>query len=169
MKLKDVVVGAAVVVILAVVGWVWLSPTGTQQVPDVRLLTTSGAELRLSALRERPVLVTFWATTCTTCVKEIPELKALYRELGPQGLEIIGVAMYYDPPNQVMEMIKQRDIPYPVALDLDKRAMQAFGMKQAITPTTFLIAPDGRIVFRKAGLLDMPRLKQTIQDMLPAA
>lgn len=168
MKAKDAFVGAAVVIILAVVGWVWLSPSGTQSAPDVQLLTTTGSTLRLATLRERPVLVTFWATTCTTCVKEIPDLKALYRELGPRGLEVIGIAMYYDPPNQVMEMIKRREIPYPIALDLDQRAMRAFGLKQAITPTTFLIAPDGRIVMRKAGLLDMEKLKQTIQTMLPA-
>lgn len=168
MKAKDAFVGAAVVIIAAVIGWVWLSPAGVQQAPDLRLMTTTGDELRLGSLRERPVLVTFWATTCTTCVKEIPDLKALYRDLGPRGLEIIGVAMYYDPPNQVMEMIKQRDIPYPIALDLDKSAMQGFGMQQAITPTTFLIAPDGRIVMRKVGLLDMNQLQQTIQTMLPA-
>lgn len=169
MKIRDALVGATVVMIIAVVGWVWLSPAGVDRVPSLQLTTTTGEKLDLAALRDRPVLVTFWATTCTTCVKEIPDLKALYRELGPRGLEVIGVAMYYDPPNQVMEMVKQRDISYPIAFDLDQRAMQAFGMKQAITPTTFLIAPDGRIVMRKAGLLDMERLKQTIRDMLPAA
>lgn len=169
MKIRDALVGATVVMIIAVVGWVWLSPAGVDRVPSLQLTTTTGEKLDLATLRNRPVLVTFWATTCTTCVKEIPDLKALHRELGPRGLEVIGVAMYYDPPNQVMEMVKQRDISYPVAFDLDQRAMRAFGMKQAITPTTFLVAPDGRIVMRKAGLLDMERLKQTIRDMLPAA
>lgn len=169
MKMKEVLVGAAVVAIIAVVGWVWFSPAGVERAPDVRLLTSSGAELSLESLRDRPVLVTFWATTCTTCVKEIPDLKALYQDLAPRGLEIIGVAMYYDPPTQVMAMMKQREIPYTVAFDLDKSVMSAFGMQQAITPTTFLIAPDGRIVMRKAGLLDMQRLRETIQSMLPAA
>ncbi len=68
-----------------------------------------------------------------------------------------------------MAMAKQRDIPYPVALDLDRSAMRAFGLQRAITPTTILIAPDGRVVMRKAGLLDMDKLDQTIRAMLPAA
>lgn len=170
MKLKDGLIGAVVVTIVAVVAWVWMSPAGVERAPrDLALTTASGEPLNLGDLRQRPVLVTFWATTCTTCVKEIPELKALYRELAPRGLEVIGITMYYDPPNQVLKMIQQRDIPYPVAFDLDQQAMQAFGMKQAITPTTFLVAPDGRIVMRKAGLLDMDQLKRTIEGMLPAA
>lgn len=170
MQLKDAIVGAAVVAIVAVVAWVWMSPAGVERAPtDLTLSTASGEELNLGHLRQRPVLVTFWATTCTTCVKEIPEFKALYKELGPRGLEVVGIAMYYDPPDQVVKMIEEREIPYPVAFDFDRRAMQAFGMEQPITPTTFLIAPDGRIVMRKAGLLDMERLRHTIEGMLPAA
>ncbi len=169
MKARDVLIGAAVVVFVAIAGWFWLSPVETGAVPDVQLLTITGAKMRLSSLRDRPVLVTFWATTCPTCIKEIPALKALYRRLGPYGLEVIGIAVYYDRPDQVMALAKRRDIPYPVALDLDRSAMRAFGMKRAITPTTILIAPDGRVVMRKTGLVDMDQLDRTIRAMLPPA
>lgn len=170
MKAKDLVVGVVLVAIVAVVAWVWLSPAGTQHAPaQLALPAASGGKLELGDLRQRPALVTFWATTCTTCVKEIPDLAALYRDLAPRGLEVVGIAVYYDPPDQVVKMVRERNIPYPVAFDVERRAMHAFGMEQAITPTTFLIAPDGRIVFRKAGLLNMERLRQTIEDMLPSA
>lgn len=169
MNAKHALIGAAVVVMLAITGWIWLGSSATASAPDVELLTTTGSKLRLSALRNRPVLVTFWATTCSSCIAELPELKALYRKLSPRGLEVIGIAVYYDPPVQVMDMVKQREIPYPVAFDLDRSAMHAFGLRRAITPTSFLIAPDGRIVMRKSGVLDMQTVEQTIRSMLPAA
>ncbi len=122
--------------------------------------------MRLEELRGRPVLVTFWATTCTTCVAEIPHLVDLYNTLAPKGFELIAVAMYYDPPNRVMEMAKRRALPYTVALDVDANASRAFGDVK-LTPTSFLIAPDGRIVHQKLGEMDMSKVERMIRDMLP--
>ena len=108
------------------------------------------------------MLVTFWATTCSSCVREIPHLIRLYDELAPQGLEIIGIAMDYDPPNRVLAMRKARNMPYPVALDIHADAARAFGNVR-LTPTSFLIAPDGRIAYRKIGRMDMARLREDIR------
>ena len=116
-------------------------------------------------MRGRPVLVNFWATTCPGCVKEIPHLAELYRALAPDGLEIIGVAMAYDPPNLVIELSKARRIPYPIALDIKGEAARAFGDVR-VTPSSFLIGPDGRIMHRKIGELDMDKLRSLLEDML---
>jgi peroxiredoxin len=97
----------------------------------------------------------------------MPQLIELYDELAPQGLEIIAIAMNYDPPNRVLAMSKARNIPYPIALDLHAAAAAAFG-KIRLTPTSFLIAPDGRIAYRKTGALDMERLRVDILGMLGA-
>lgn len=169
MRFKETVTTIAALTIVGLLAFVWLSPPGTKQAPDISMTTTESREIRLAELRGRPVLVTFWATTCASCVKEIPHLIELYRELNDQGLEIIGVAMYYDPPIQVVEMIKRREIPYPVVTDVQKKVLRAFELERAITPTTFLIAPDGRIVLQKTGLLDMKRLRARIRKMLDAA
>ena len=96
----------------------------------------------------------------------MPHLIELYRELHPRGLEVIGVSMYYDPPIQVVEMIKRRNIPYPVVMDLDRKILTAFGMQTPLTPTTFLISPDGRIVLQKSGIIDMQHLRRDIENML---
>ncbi len=169
MHTKDGITAALALAILGVLGLVWLSPAGGKQAPELTMTTTESRDIRLADLRGRPVLVTFWATTCASCVKEIPHLIDLYRELGPKGLEIIGVSMYYDPPTQVVEMIKRRDIPYPIVADVQKMVLRAFALERAITPTTFLIAPDGRIVLQKTGLLDMERLRAQIRNMLERA
>ena len=69
--------------------------------------------------------------TCPACVAEMPDLKKLYKELAPRGLEVIGVAMNNDPPNQVMAMAKERNIPYPVAVDTQGKVAKAFGVPRA--------------------------------------
>ena len=53
--------------------------------PDVSFTTLDGQTTRLSALRGKVVLVNFWATTCTTCVGEMPKLVDTYRRFQNQS------------------------------------------------------------------------------------
>ncbi len=165
MKSRDILVGVFALVLLAVVGYVWFAPGGMQQAPQVRLVTLQGNDITLDQLRGRPVLVTFWATTCPGCRKEMPHLVKLYRDLHPKGLEIVGIAMSYDPPNQVKNLVQQRAIPYTIALDITGEAARAFGDVR-LTPTSFLIAPDGRIVKQKIGEMDMDEVRRLVGGML---
>ncbi|MCB1794688.1 MAG: TlpA family protein disulfide reductase [Candidatus Competibacteraceae bacterium] len=140
-------------------------PAGLREAPPLVGQTLDGRTLTLEQLRGKPVLVTFWATTCPSCVEEIPHLTELYRELNPKGLEIIGVAMAYDPPEQVRAMVRQRQIPYPIVLDSEERIAREFDNVQ-LTPTSVLVSPEGRIVQYRLGLLDMSELRNTIAGML---
>jgi alkyl hydroperoxide reductase subunit AhpC len=64
-------------------------------------------------------------------------------------------------------MIRVREINYPISIDTTAEAARAFGDVK-LTPTTFLIAPDGRIVHQKIGDLDIPMVRRTIENMLDA-
>ena len=165
---RRTLIGLVVAGLLATAGYLSLPPPWPRHSPDLGLLTIGGEKLQLAGYRGRPLLVTFWATTCASCVRELPHLIELYEALHPRGLEIIGIAMAYDPPNLVLAMSRERNIPYPVALDIDSDAARAFGDIR-VTPTTFLIAPDGRIVYYRIGMLDMTEIRQDILDMLPPA
>ena len=146
--------------------WLWASPGGLSKAPDIKLTITDGSLIELQQLRGKPVIVTFWATSCVGCVREMPHLMALYDELSSDGLEIIGIAMPYDPPNQVVTMISEKEIPYPVAIDIEGNAIAAFG-DVLVTPTSFLIAPDGTIAKRTIGEMDITELRNSIISMLP--
>jgi len=161
---ETMIAGVALIVVLAFAA-VWLMPAGMRQAPPLAGQTLDGRTLTLEQLRGKPVLVTFWATTCPSCIEEVPHLISLYRELNPKGLEIIGVAMAYDPPEQVRAMVAQRQIPYPIIMDRQERIAQAYDNVR-LTPTTVLISPEGRIVHYQLGLLDMPKLRETIREML---
>ena len=165
MKTREALLTLFAVALLGTLAWLWFAPAGLKTSPDISLMTIKGEEIQLASLRGKPLLVTFWATTCPGCIKEMPHLIELYDELAPQGLEIIGIAMDYDPPNRVLAMSKERNIPSPIALDIHADAARAFGNVR-LTPTSFLIAPDGRIVYQKTGTINMVRLREDILGML---
>ena len=162
---KEILIGVFILVLMLVVGWLWVTPGGLSTAPVISFKTTEGRDIHLKELRGQPVLITFWATTCPGCIKEMPHLISLYDELSGAGLEIIGVAMHYDPPNQVIELINQRQVSYPIALDVDGSIAKAFD-NVMLTPTSFLISPEGRIVKHKIGEMDMDKLEQQIKDLL---
>ena len=63
-------------------------------------------------------------------------------------------------------MISEREISYPIAIDIEGNAMVAFG-NVLVTPTSFLIAPDGTITKHTIGEMDMNELRDSIISMLP--
>jgi peroxiredoxin len=95
----------------------------------------------------------------------MPDLVRLYEQLSPRGLEIVGVAMPYDRPDRVVEMARSKGLNYPVALDVGGEITRAFGEIRG-TPTSFLIDPDGNILFRRLGPLEPERLHRQLERLL---
>ena len=165
MKAKNRLAVLLALVLIAAMAYLWLFTTSPQRVPDVAVRTLDGEVIDLVGLRGQPLLVSFWATTCAACVRELPQLIALYHELAPKGLQVIAVAMADDPPNRVIAMRDARRIPYPIALDLDASIAMAFG-GISMTPTTFLIAPDGRVITHNSGRMDVDKMRRQILNLL---
>ena len=141
------------------------SHDGPHALPSVSIPTIDGRNLDPAALAGRPLLVTFWSTTCAVCLREMPELDALYRRFSPHGFEVIAVAMPWDSPGAVVQLARTRGTPYAVALDVDGAIARAFG-DVSVTPTHFLIDPDGGIALRRTGALDFPALAGRLRSML---
>lgn len=133
--------------------------------PKISLDIIDGRKIELQALQGKPLLVTFWATTCATCIKEMPHLIKLYNDIGKKELEIIAIAMPYDPPNLVVELSERENIPYPVALDIHGNAAKAFGDIQ-VTPTSFLIDTDGNVVQQTSGEINIEELRVKVKTLL---
>jgi len=164
MKTKNLLLSLLLLAIISAGLWLGFSKTVTPA-PDAIFSTLTGKKIALHDLRGKPVLVTFWATDCPGCIKEIPHLIELYRQYHEQGLEIIAVAMHYDPPSHVVAMTKEQALPYDVALDIQAEHAQAFGDVR-LTPTTFLISPDGSIALQKIGVFDLADMKTRIETLL---
>jgi len=165
MKRRDLISAAAGLAVIGGAGLAWFGPWGGNRAPDVKLTMLDGRTASMGSFEGKPVLLQFWATTCVTCVKEMPQLKALHRKLAPKGLEMVGVAMSYDPPGQVKNMVREKSLPYPIALDNDGTVAKAFGGVR-LTPTTVLINPQGDVVWRRLGELDFAGVADQIRGML---
>jgi peroxiredoxin len=110
-------------------------------------------------------MVNFWATSCTTCVKEMPQMIATYNQFKNQGLEFFAVAMSYDPPNYVLNFTETRKLPFTIALDPQNQLAQAFGDVK-LTPTTFVIDKQGNIIKRYVGEPDFDELHRLLASSL---
>ena len=107
----------------------------------------------------------FWATSCTTCVAEMPEVIATYNQYKDRGFETLAVAMSYDPPSYVVNFAQTRQLPFKVAIDNTGAAAKAWGDIQ-LTPTTFVLDKQGNIVKRYVGAPNFAELHQLIDKLL---
>lgn len=139
--------------------------TAKPAAPAVVFSTLTGEKITLANLRGKVVLVNFWATSCPGCVKEMPGMVETYNQYKEKGFEIIAVAMPYDPPNYVLKFVQDKQLPFPVALDIKGEAVAAFG-NVTLTPTSFLIARDGSLIEKKIGELDFVKLKAQLDKQL---
>ena len=132
---------------------------------DVSLL--DGSQMRTSDMVGKVTLVNFWATTCVSCVKEMPELVATYNKFQARGYDTVAVAMSYDPPAWVQIFAQSRPLPFKVALDNTGEIARAWGDVQ-LTPTTYLVDKKGQIVKRYVGEPQFDALHQLIEKLLAA-
>jgi peroxiredoxin len=133
--------------------------------PDVSFTTLDGQTGKLSALKGKVVLVNFWATSCTTCVAEMPKLVETYNKFSARGFETIAVAMSYDPPEYVRNYTRQNGLPFKVAMDAGGEVARGF-QEVRLTPTTFLLDKQGRVVQKYLGEPDFPRLHALLEKLL---
>jgi peroxiredoxin len=116
-------------------------------------------------MRGKVLLVNFWATSCTTCVAEMPQIVATHERFKSRGYETVAVAMSYDPPAYVARFAETRKLPFGVAIDNTGAIAKSFGDVQ-MTPTTFLIDKQGRVVKRYLGAPDFAALHTLIGELL---
>lgn len=148
----------ALLLISALTGCGWSSQ---EPVPDVPFTQLDGSKRRTSELKGHVTLINFWATSCSTCVKEMPKLVAIHQQFKAQGLQTLAVAMEYDPPAYVMQFTQSRQLPFTVVMDHTGEMAAAFGPVQ-LTPTTFVVNKQGHIVKRYIGEPDFEALQQLL-------
>jgi peroxiredoxin len=160
--IKPAIVGGVVALLAA---GAYLSLTKAPAAPEVTFINLAGNKITTSSLRGKVVMVNFWATTCVTCVKEMPDMVDTYNKYKGQGLELVAVAMNYDPPNYVINFTETRKLPFTVALDSGGDIAKAFN-DVTLTPTTFVIDKQGKIIKRYVGQPDFKALHQLLEKNL---
>jgi thiol-disulfide isomerase/thioredoxin len=109
--------------------------------------------LRLADLRGKVVLLDFWTFGCYNCQNTLPYLKEAYDKYRKQGVEFIGVHYpefsYERDVNNVRDAVKQNGIKYPVAIDNEGIAWNAYQMHA--WPAFIIVDKAGHMRYRQIG------------------
>ncbi len=145
-----------------------LSGCGQDRAPESSFVLLDGSRITSTQLQGKVTLVNFWATSCTTCVAEMPDLVATHNKFKDKDYDTLAVAMSYDPPAYVVNFAETRKLPFKVALDNTGANAKAWGDVK-LTPTTFLVNKRGTIVKRYVGSPDFSELYRLIERRLAEA
>lgn len=162
LKLALLVVTAVVVTQLLVQRGAPSRPPG-DNAPPLALPDLAGREVDLSKLRGKVVAVNFWATWCSPCREEIPELARFWTEHRGRCFELVGVAEE-SAREDVARMASA--MPYPVVLDERAEALAPWGVQGY--PVTFVVDPEGKVRSVFTGGVSRQELESAVRPLLPA-
>jgi len=165
--MKKIIPVAALAIALAAGAGVYLN-TGVSAAPASTFVLLDGSRKTTEDLKGKVTLVNFWATSCVTCVGEMPKVIATYDKYKAQGYDTLAVAMSYDPPSYVVNFTETRKLPFKVAIDNTGAVAKAWG-DVALTPTTYIVNKRGEIVKRYVGEPDFAELHKLIENLLAEA
>jgi peroxiredoxin len=152
-------------IVAGLLAFLFLNLNDKKQAPNINFTTIDGKSMSIASLKGKVVVVNFWATYCPGCIEEMPDLVRTYQQYHDQGFEIIAVSIADDPLNQVMNFVNKNALPFPVVHDRDASISQAFD-QVSLTPTSFIIDQQGRVVGKTIGKLDFMSLNKLLEQSL---
>lgn len=196
-KKSTVILGAALVVLLAAAGFLYTrlapgaqngqlaqqpsqsgdsSSSSSQQAnpaPSFPMEDSQGNTVQLSDfLGDKPVFLNFWASTCPPCKQEMPDIQALYEQYGDQihfVLVNVGSAMN-DTREKAESYLEETKLTFPVYYDVDYQAISTYGINSF--PFSIFIDAQGNLVTYGQGMLSAELLQKGLNliapDVVPA-
>ena len=166
-KLNNFAYACVAAVIVAIGAYVFVG-TGVTTAPESTFVLLDGSKINTASLKGKVTLINFWATSCTTCVAEMPKIIATYDKYKTKGFDTVAVAMSYDPPAYVVNYAETRKLPFKVAIDNTGAVAKAWD-EVKLTPTTYIVNKQGQIVKRYVGEPDFAELHVLIEKLLAAS
>lgn len=130
-----------------------VSPMAGQPLPPLTLTDLEGRRHSLASYRGHRLLINFWASWCTPCLREMPTLDAAQRKFADQGAIVLGIAM--DQPSRIRAYLARQPVSYPILLGSMETpsTSRQLGDEAEILPFSVLVGADGRIIDTHAGEL----------------
>jgi thiol-disulfide isomerase/thioredoxin len=136
--------------------------------PDFELKALDGTTVHLSDYRGKAVLLNFWATWCQPCKIEMPWFAELQKQYGPEGLQIVGIAVDEDASiDDLAKFAGNLGVNYPILVGKDS-VEDLFGGVQFL-PATLYINREGKIVDKVFGLKGRGEIEDSIKKALGPA
>jgi peroxiredoxin len=116
--------------------------------PDFELRGIDDEIYRLRDYRGRVVVINFWATWCPPCRKEMPSMQRAWERWREHGIELLAVNVG-EGEDEVFAFAAEYELEFPVLLDPSGRLVRRWGAVGL--PSTFVVDPEGRVVYRATG------------------
>lgn len=158
-----VVVAATLAMAFAGIGSGEAGPEVGQPAPAFRLDLYGGGTLRSDALRGQVVVLHFWGSWCDPCREEAPTLRRLWEDYAPQGVQFVGVS-YKDVEAKARAFLEQYGLGFPNGPDARLEISRAYRVRAV--PETYLIGPDGTLVYKYIGPLNEAHFRRTVEGLL---
>lgn len=137
-----------------------------QRIPPQQGKTFTGKTIDIINPNEGHItLVSFWASYCLPCIKEMPDFIDLHKTYQKKPFTIVGVTMPYDQPSMSLAVIKSFQIPWDNVLDIKGELVTAFGDIKTV-PTTLLLDHEGKTLWKQEGPVNFEQLRQHINQNL---
>ncbi|MFD1176315.1 redoxin domain-containing protein [Paenibacillus puldeungensis] len=131
--------------------------------PAIKLLGLDSKVHTLDEYKGKALVINFWATWCTYCVKEMPALQAQWKKWQDQGVVILGINTGEDEMT-VQNFTKQTGADFPILFDTDNKAVRDYGVVPM--PTTFFVDKKGKISSIHEGELNLETLDEQIRQLV---
>lgn len=120
----------------------------TTQAPDFVLSDLDGNQHRLSDYQGQVVIINFWATWCPPCREEMPSMQRAWEQLEKDGILMLGIDVGEDE-DTIFQFTANYPVEFPLLMDSDSSVINQWPVRGL--PTTFVVDPKGRIVYRAIG------------------
>jgi peroxiredoxin len=134
---------------------------------DFTVRDINGKYVRLSDFKDKVVFMSFWATWCKPCLKELRHLQKLYKKHGPKDFVVLAVSI--DGPEsraKVKPYVQRYRLTYPVVIDKDGRIVRLYNPKGAAPFSVIL--KHGKVVKTREGfqVSDLPVIEEEVKKLL---
>lgn len=135
-----------------------------QRAPHLELMDLAGNYVQLSDYRGKKVLVNFWATWCSPCRDELPDMQQIYEDFS-DDLIVLGVNLTMAEPSveEVRSFIEETKVTFPIVLDRESHALNVY--RVIVYPTTFVLDEEGIIHEVFFGAIDYETMQHTLDTM----